>query len=132
VLREALVSIPGSDTQRLLLLNKAGQLLDCVSCSVNARLTQIHHDSATFRVDVINPPDCDGGQLVFRYLPEKDGSVSGNWSHDINYRHRTYTFHWDQSRVDVIPSAIWEKKGLCRVAVANERFFVVFPRLRPP
>ncbi len=130
VLRGGSGFIPGEDTQYLLLLDQDGHLLDRLSCSISNRLTRMFVESGDFRSEVPEAPAPDGAHLVLRYVPEKGGSVSGNWSHEITHRGKTYHFHWDQGRPGTVPSADWAEKGLCRVAVREGTFAVLFPDLR--
>jgi hypothetical protein len=81
--------------------------------------------SGTFRTDVLNA--AGGAQLAVRYIPGPGGSVSGNWEHHITHGGRMYRFRWGQDRPGAIRSAEWEREGLCRVAVRDERFVVLFP-----
>jgi hypothetical protein len=124
--------IPGSDTQHLLLLDGAGRILDRLSCDINNRLTGDITNPAIFRTEVPNNQEIDGTRLVIRFIPAKGDSISGNWSHEITHRGKTSTFSWEQSERNTIPSAEWERKGLCRVAVRADRFAVLFRRLNPP
>jgi hypothetical protein len=121
--------IPGRDTQVLLLLDHEGRLLDRLACGINNRLTRMYVPAGTFRTDVPAAPEADGAQLVVRYVPEPGGSVSGNWSHEITQGGRTNRFPWDQGRPGALPSAEWGGKGLCRVAVRDGKFVVLFPPL---
>jgi hypothetical protein len=121
--------IPGEDTQFLLLLSDAGRLLDRLSCRISNRLTRMFVDySGVFRTEV---PDwaADGGQLVVRYIPEDGSSVSGNWSHGITHAGKTYHFPWSKDLLSKVPSAEWDKKGLCRVAIRDGKLAVLFPKL---
>jgi hypothetical protein len=127
VLRNIQPVIPGSDTQHLLLLTADGRPLDRVSCEINNRLTSFYEPEGKFFTEVPEQPQCDEARLVIRYVPPQGEGISGNWSHDVIHGGATRTFHWDQSRPGAIPSAEWEEKGLCRVAVRGGKFAVVFP-----
>jgi hypothetical protein len=121
--------IPGDDTQTLLLLGSDGKLLDRLSCSVNARLTRMFVDhKCGFRTFSLLRPDKDGAQLVIRFIPEDGGPPSG-WTHHIVCAGKTYFFSWNSEEPGSIrPIESW-KKGLCRVAVRNGKFEVLFPTL---
>jgi hypothetical protein len=121
--------VPGSDLQQLLLLDRRGRVRDRLSCEISNRLARELVDSGTFRTDVLDPPGADGATLVIRYIPEKGGRVAGHW-HVLTVGGRAYSFSWDQDRPDAIRSAVWEKKGLCRVAVRGGKFAVLFPDLK--
>jgi hypothetical protein len=130
VLREAFVCIPGSDTQYLLLLGHDGRQLDRLSCEVNSRLTHMH--SGVFRTEVPWPAEKDGAEFILRYVPEQGDRIAGNWAHEIRHGGRMYKFSWDQAEPSAVPSTRWEKEGLCRVAVREGKFVVLFPRLGRP
>ncbi len=122
--------IPGQDTQFLLLLDTEGRLLDWLTCSVSNRLTRwVVGETSVFRTDVAAIGEDDQAQLVIRFIPE-DGSVSGNWSHDITHAGRTTTWVWAQHDPTSIRSAEWDKKGLCRLAVREGKFSVLFPKVK--
>jgi hypothetical protein len=126
ILRGNTPFIPGKDTQYLLLFDTKGRLLDRLSCSINNRLTRtlVNHTD-NFCTDVSPLPKDDGAQLVIRYA----GSTSGNWSHEIAHAGRTFSYHWDQDGPTVIASRQLDRNGLCRVAIRNGRFSVLFPSL---
>jgi len=130
VLRYAEKIIPGRDTQHLLLLNAGGKVLDRLSCDINNRLTTCLADPGRYFAEVTDSPQQDGAQLVIRYVPEKGGSIPGNWSHEITHG-ATYSFHWGQAGRGHIRSDEWEEKGLCRVAIRDDKFAVIFPSLVP-
>ena len=127
VLRGNTYFITGRDTQHLLLLTADGRLLDRVSCEISNRLTSFYEPSGTFFTEVPELPQRDDARLVVRYAPPKGEAISGNWSHEILHAGETRTFGWDQGRPGSIPSTEWEEKGLCRVAVRDGKFAVVFP-----
>jgi hypothetical protein len=118
-------AIPGCDEQRLLLLDGQGRLLDRLSCSVSNRLTMA---GGAFRTEAPASRQADGARLVIRYVPPEGSRVEG-WSHDITWQGKTYCFSWDQERPEAIRSADWEEKGLCRVAVRDSKFVILFPAL---
>jgi hypothetical protein len=121
ILRADSYTIPGVDTQYLLLLDQEGHLLDRLSCEISNRLTgRRGGDGAIFRTRALRRAAEDGAQLVIRFIPEEGGSIAGSSAHEINYRGRTYRFSWDQDKPGSIRSAEWEKKGLCRVAVREK------------
>ena len=132
ILRGNSQSIPGTDAQQLILFDKKGRMLDMLSCEINNKLTRMIIDSGQFYTDVLEGAEKDSIRLVIRYVPEKGAEVSGNWSHEITYEGKTYSFHWDQDNPDNIRSVDWESKGLCQVTIREDRFLVVFPQLTKP
>jgi hypothetical protein len=132
VLRGDTNSIPGIDAQRLILFDPNGRVLDKLSCEINSRLSRMYSNSGQFCTDVLDGTKNSDAQLAIRYIPEKGGSVSGNWSHEIISHGKTYSFHWDQDAPNNIRSSEWKSKGLCRVAIRAGKFSVVFPELRKP
>jgi hypothetical protein len=107
VLRGWTHTIPGLDTQRLLLFGGDGRLLD--------RLTVGH--SGTFP-----EAEADGTQLVIRYIPPQGQGMVGNWSHEIRHGERAGTFGWGPDELARTP---WDVNRLCRVTVHA----VLFPKL---
>jgi hypothetical protein len=123
--------IPGSDTRYLLLLDRDGRLLDRLSCKINCRLTRVHlkEDSGVFRTDVHPPAGPDGARVVIRYTPEK-GGVMGH-GHVIGRGGSWHSFAWTPEGAGGVGPEEWLKKGLCRVAVRDGRFVILFPLLPP-
>ncbi len=130
VLRGWSHTIPGDDTQHLLLFNPGGTPLDTLSCSINCRLTRMYAGSGTYRTEVLDP-DADV-RLVLRYVPEPGGRIAGNWDHSVTHQGRTQAFHWEKGygraeNKGFLRTADLEREGLCRVAVRDGRFAVLFP-----
>ncbi len=120
--------IPGYDAQYLLLLDRDGRLLDWLACVVNNRLTRMFlNHMVDFRTEVPEANQADGAQLVVRFIPENSESISGNWRHSITHAGRTTYWSWSQDELDAIRSAEWDSKGLCRIAIRDSRFSVLFP-----
>jgi hypothetical protein len=121
--------IPGDDSQYLLLLDHEGRVLDRLTCAINNRLTRMFVDYyGVFRTEVPDAAE-DGAQLIIRYIPEHGGSVAGNWSHGIAHGGKTRRYAWNQDFGGSIPPSEWDKKGLCRVAIHDGKFAVLFPKL---
>ncbi len=114
--------IPGDDTEYLVLLDRDGRPLDRLSCSVNDRLTRWSGTGGTLLTEVPIVPEWDGARLVIRYVPEPGGSVSGNWEHGIEHAGDVSHWGWDGP-------TDWGRRGLCRVAIRDGKFVVLFPRL---
>jgi hypothetical protein len=115
---------PGDDTRHLLLLDRQGRLLDRLSCSINNRLTGMPVGGGTFSTEFPAGPQADDARAVIRYTPPKGRTVAGNWSHEVTWQGKTYSFRWDQTR-----PAEWQEKGLCRVGVRSRQFVILFPVL---
>ena len=120
--------IPGEDTQLLVLRDGERKLLDVVSCSINSRLT--HMTFGDFITQVLDPPVEDGASLVLRLLTCDDREFGGNWSHNVTCHGRIYTYHWHQSSQGAIPAADLKRNGLCRLAIKDGKFAVLFPSLK--
>lgn len=126
--------IPSWDTQYLLLFSPDGELLDTLSCSINCRLTRvfIKEISGTFRTDVLDADD--DARLVLRYVPEPGGRIAGNFSHWVNHQGRSSAYPWEKGygwgreNEGFLRTADMEREGLCRVAIRDGRFSVLFPQ----
>jgi hypothetical protein len=109
------IGVPGISAQQLILLNEDGQLLDKVSCDINSRygevVTEVKEDKAP-----------DGAQVIMVFKSNHPSSWH-NW-HAITYGGSTSTF-WESEKD--LPS-IWNKQGLCRIKVEDDRFVIVFPK----
>jgi len=110
------MGVPGISAQQLILLNEDGQILDKVSCDINSRygevITEIKEDEAQ-----------DGAQVIMVFKSNNRSSGWHNW-HAITYGGSTSTF-WESEKD--LPS-IWNKQGLCRIKVGDDRFAIVFPK----
>jgi hypothetical protein len=125
VLRGWTHTIPGHDTQTHLLLDRGGRPLDRLSCSINSRLT--HMEEGVFRTEAFRRPEADGARLVVRFIPNDGGKPSGHWSHSITCGGKEDWFGWDDCGRRGAPLD-WSL-GLCRLAVRDGKFDVLFPRL---
>ena len=119
---------PGEDVQNLLLLDSHGTLQDTLSCSINNRV--VFWGNGIFRTDVPLDTQLDGAQLIIRYVPNDGGSISGNFAHEIHQDGKAYSFHWDDDRPQSEIGNPWQDKGLCRVAIQDRKFKVLFPTLK--
>src|SRR5262249_33539909 len=128
ILRGDTHTIPGNDTQSLLLFDSNGSQLDKLFCSINSRLTKMFVESGMFCTDVPNDAEKDGAQLIVRYLPEKGGKVGGNWSHSITHQGMTTSYPWRRLNPDGPPIPDFEHQGLCRVAIRDGKFSIMFPK----
>jgi hypothetical protein len=122
ILRGWTHTIPGDDTQYLFLLSPDGKILDRLSCAVNSRLTR---ESGTFtgslRTELVHKHGSDGADLIVRYAPPNREGISGNWCHTVVCRGFVHSYPWNEEPND------FEKKGLCRVALREGKFVMLFP-----
>ena len=122
LLRSSTGTIPGSDMQTAILLDHRGKLLDHLACDINTRLTTM--DSGQFRTVIPEKPEADGARLVMRL----DGvSVRGNWDHYIYHGGKNARFYWGCDRLPEDQPTKWDRKGLCRIAIEDGKFKVLFP-----
>jgi hypothetical protein len=132
VLRDHSGFIPGPDTQHLLLLDRHGRLLDRLSCEVSTRLTtDCFGCGCGFRTDVPEDPEGDGAQFVIRLVPKR-GPVPGDGSeYQLTHAGKTETYRWGEDRAGATPSADGSQEGLCRVAIRDGKFHILFPKPDP-
>ena len=102
------------------------------SAAVSNRLTRffVDHQGAFF-TEAPRLPEKDGAQFVVRYLPEGE-EFSENWSHEITYGGKSHCFAWTEEKQGGAPSLDWASKGLCRIAIRDGKFAVLFPTLQEP
>jgi hypothetical protein len=125
VAKNGFVPIPGSDSRRLILMDNKGWFLDKVACWIDSRLTRGWGRNGSFRVERCQAPQPDGAQFIFRYLPPAGERVSGQQAHAVTHGRKWQRFCWDRD----IQASEWEEKGLCRIAIGNNAFEVVWPPL---
>jgi hypothetical protein len=106
----------------MILLSHSGAFLDSLSCSID----QKQDSSGIFKVEVLPNPESDGTRFVIRYSrkPWPD-----DWRHQIHYGKTTYGNFCTRSFPRDFSFAEWEKRGLCRVAVRNGGFAILWPPL---
>jgi hypothetical protein len=107
------ISVPGTEAQKILLLDGAGKVNDRLSCGINSRYGSL----------VTEFPQDDKAQFVIRFV---SATQSGwhNW-HTINYEGQSYTF-WTKERAEQVD---WVRRGLVRLAVRDGKLSVIFPEL---
>jgi hypothetical protein len=114
-------SIPGEDTQFLILIDPKGRLRDMLTLSASNRMTRGH---AILHTVVLHQPEPDGTRVVVRL----DGnSARGNFAHYIEHSGELKRFYWGQQHVPLDQPTEWDVRGLCRIALAAGRFQVVYP-----
>jgi hypothetical protein len=115
ILGAARMGVPGISAQQLILLNEDGQILDKLSCDINSRygevITEVKEDEAP-----------DGAQVIMVFKSNNRSSGWHNW-HTITYGGSASTY-WESEKD--LPS-IWNKQGLCRIKVEDDRFVIIFP-----
>jgi hypothetical protein len=117
--------VPGGDTHSFLLLGRHGEPLDRLTCSIDSRLTRTSAGrEAAFHTEVFPRPEKDGAQLVVRFITESGAAPSGNWCHFITRAGKTCCFGWPDE------GAPGGAQGLCRMAVRDGKFVVLFPSLQ--
>jgi len=118
ILSAPMAGIPDTAIQQLVLLGPKGQFLDKVACAINSRY-------GTLKTDVKKDSESDGAHLIVRFYP---GSLNKtpwhNW-HTITCEGKAFTFREPFAQ----PQEDWLKKGLCRIAIRDGKFAVVFPKL---
>jgi hypothetical protein len=124
--------IPGSDTQYLLLFSPDGELLDTLSCSINARLTRMAVESGTFHTDVLDADEDGPPRPPLR--PAAGGADRGQLvpRGDLPCETRRYVweraYHGEEMGQEALRTADMEREGLCRAAIRDGKFAVLFPR----
>ena len=109
---------PGTSVQQLILLDQNGRILDKLACSTGSRFGVV-------RTEVKASPAADGAQIVIRYISDT-GLPGGHAGHFITHDQEPVLF----TEGDELRSAVWKKKGLCRIRVADDRFEIVFPEMK--
>ena len=117
-----------------MLFRPDGKLLDTLSCSINCRLTRVFvkEVSGTYCTDVIDSET--DARLALRYVPEPGGRIAGNFGHWITHQDKSQQYPWERGydwrkvREGALSSADMEREGLCRVAIRDGIFSVLFPK----
>jgi hypothetical protein len=115
--------IPGGCWQHLFVLDDSGQLLDSLTCEISTRL--VSRDGANYQTTVLEETQPDGARIVISYLPD-EGTVGGNFGHEITHAGKTYRYYWGGEEMSKEPSE-WHVKGLCRLAVRDGKLQILFP-----
>src|SRR5262249_20692048 len=122
LLKSSTNSIPGSEVQTAILLDSQGKYLDQLACEINSRLTLM--DSGQLHTVIPGMPEADGAHLVIR----PDGvSARGNFEHHIDHGGIRAGFYWGHDHLLQDEPTRWDTKGLCRIAIEDGRFKILFP-----
>ncbi len=118
VLRDRGMTIPGEDTEYLLLVGPNGRLLDRLDCAISNRLTQWSDSGRYFT-------ESDGDQFVVRFVPHQpERDFFTRFEHTIHLGAWYARFRWGET----VPSKDLQERGLCRVTVRGDRFELVWPK----
>jgi hypothetical protein len=119
-------SLPPSwgHTEHLYLLDNGGRLLDTVDVS---QWSTEHNFQATFCDD----PEADGAQVVVRYSLGPGPSTAPGSTIYISHGDDIASFCWGGDSPHSIEPAVWHQKGLCRLAIQDGKFRVLFPVTKP-
>ena len=109
----------------IVLLSHTGRFLDTVSCSIGHK----ERLSGIFDVEVAREAKTDGAHFVVRYtLPDGKAKIH-DWCHKIKYANTIYDNYCRKSFPQDIGSTEWEERGLCRIAVCDGKFAILWPPL---
>lgn len=121
------LTIPGVSMQQIVLLTPGGKILDRLQCEINSRYGRTE-------TEIPAEPFADGAQVVIRFVgsafPTGAPTLCHNW-HAIRFRDRFWTF-WTRSREGGERPTKWNERGLCRIAIADDKLLVLFPKLEMP
>src|SRR5262249_50892515 len=96
--------------------------LDQLACEISSRLT--HMDFGHLHTVIPGKREADGAQLVIRL----DGaSARGHFSHHVYHRGGKADFYWGHGHLSQDQPTKWDIKGLCRIAIKDGKFRVLFP-----
>jgi hypothetical protein len=105
--------------QSLVLMDREGNMLDSVACSLKGGSKREIFPTGRLTVD----DDPAQAQFTVRCLPYAGSTFPSELRHEIKHAGRTREFEWRANPTQ------WEQKGLCRVAVRNDKFEVLWPPL---
>jgi hypothetical protein len=127
LLREWSRCRPGSDAMTLLLCDRIGAFLDSAICCASSRITrQYDFPFHNYFAELREPTGDDDSRVVIRLIREQGEFIRGNFFHSIVLRGHAYCFNWPSYHDGSGPTE-WDEKGLCRIAIREKRFEVLFP-----
>ena len=117
---------PGIRPTRSCSFRKKAKSCGPFRCETNSRYGTV--DSA-----ILPRPRADGARVVLffagNYPPGEQPSHFHSW-HMITFGDRSWSFHmrnWVPDNLD-----IWNRQGLCRLGIADNKLVVLFPKLEMP
>jgi hypothetical protein len=120
IVRRSASIVAFDEACHLVLLEKSGKILDRVSALISNRFA----DKNSFRCDMSSGEN-DEAQLVIRSpIPTRNEF----FRYCIELAGKTYRFTWGpDGECGKLPSSELEKSGLCRIAVKDGKFKVLYP-----
>lgn len=121
VLRGSDLGMPGGRMVELVLIDRDGTILDTLACEVSSRFGE---------PDAGLVQDAEGrDRVVIRLKPRclvapDEGEEFRFYSHEVAHEGTIYRFE-----DHLFPWVVWQEMGLCRVAIKDDRFLIVFPLL---
>jgi len=117
IFQEMSANQPDSSWYWLRLVDQSGKTLDKVV------VPAIERESCS-TCNVAEPPEPDGAQLMIRTsVPEESKSAA-----NVRYEICCYS----KQHFGEVPRADYERLGLCRIAVQDHKFKVLFPKIESP
>jgi hypothetical protein len=113
--------IPGLNVEWLLLTDRDGNRLDTVSCFNSTRWTGLCTQECA--------DEADGTSFVVRYADAPDEWRKRYGTHTVIHGQKRYDNLFAAKPPPRIPDDDWERKGLCRIAVRDGKFEVLWPPL---
>jgi hypothetical protein len=114
-------SFPGEDIQVLILIDHQGAIHDVLACAASNRVTG---GAARFHTIAPLMTEQDGACAVIRL----DGAnARGNFKHSIVHAGQLKRYKWDQGNPAASERTRWNVRSLCRVAIVDGKFRVLFP-----
>ena len=116
--------VPGITHAQAVLLTPKGRILDRIPCQINSRY-------GTMKTEILATPAPDGACAVIRFLSVNWPKGDRNWWHawhTITLHDRFWTFTEDEREANA--HSLWNRKGLCRIGIADGKFTVLFPKLK--
>jgi hypothetical protein len=123
LLKACTMDFSGEDYQTAILLDRQGKLLDRLVCEVNSKVTRSGFGGELHTV-ISRKPEADGAHLVIRLDGE---SARGNFAHKVYHGGREGRFFWGDELLPKEQPTVWDVNGLCRVAIKDRKFKVLFP-----
>ncbi len=126
----AVVCAPGVSGQQIVLLTLDGKILDRVQCYITSGYGEV-------KTEVFPGPDLDGARIVINFfgMPRNPGEQRSKWiryscpcESRIIFHDKWWAFQMNTKDAKDVNSP-WHIQGLCRIAIADHKFKVLFPKL---